>query len=182
MTWPAELTLVPVVTVSSVTQGVRLARLLAADGIPVIEVTLRTPVALEAIAAIRAEVPEVLCGVGTLLAPDQVKAAVDAGAQFLVSPGATDRLLDAMLETELLCLPGAATPSEAMRLLDRGITLAKFFPAEASGGVGALRALAGPLPMSWCATGGITAVTAPDYLALPNVVAVGGSWMVPATD
>jgi 2-dehydro-3-deoxyphosphogluconate aldolase/(4S)-4-hydroxy-2-oxoglutarate aldolase len=182
MTWPADLRVVPVVTVSSVSEAVPLARALADGGLPVIEVTLRSPAALDAIAAIRAELPEVLCGVGTLLAPADVKAAVEVGAQFLVSPGSTSALLDAMLDTGLLCLPGAATPSEAMRLLERGVRLAKFFPAEASGGVPALRALAGPLPdLQWCATGGITADTAADYLALPTVAAVGGSWMVPAS-
>lgn len=181
MTWPAELRVIPVVTVSSLDVAVPLARALAAGGLPVIEVTLRSPVALEAIAAIRQELPNVLCGVGTLLSPADVKAAVDVGAQFLVSPGSTDALLDAMLDSGRLCLPGAATPSEAMRLMDRGVRLAKFFPAEASGGVAALGALAGPLPeLRWCATGGIGPAQAPAYLASPNVVAVGGSWMVPA--
>ena len=169
------------VTVSSVSQAVPLARALADGGLPVIEVTLRSPVALEAIAAIRGALPEVLCGVGTLLSAADVKAAVDVGAQFLVSPGSTPALVDAMLDTGLLCLPGAATPSEAMCLMERGVRLAKFFPAEASGGVAALSALAGPLPeLRWCATGGIGPAQAPGYLALPNVVAVGGSWMVPA--
>jgi 2-dehydro-3-deoxyphosphogluconate aldolase/(4S)-4-hydroxy-2-oxoglutarate aldolase len=181
MTWPADLRVVPVVTVPSLEVAVPLARALADGGLPVIEVTLRSPVALDAIEAIRNELPEVLCGVGTLLEVADVKAAVEVGAQFLVSPGVTDRLLDAMLDTGLLCLPGAATPSEAMRLRDRGVRLAKFFPAEASGGAAALSALAGPIPdLSWCATGGITAASAPDYLALGDVVAVGGAWMVPA--
>ncbi|MFN2539507.1 MAG: bifunctional 4-hydroxy-2-oxoglutarate aldolase/2-dehydro-3-deoxy-phosphogluconate aldolase [Mycobacteriales bacterium] len=178
MSWPAELPIVPVVTVSSVAEAVLTAKQLAADGMPVIEVTLRTSDALQAISAIRAELPDVFCGAGTLRGPADVAAAVEAGSQFLVSPGSTDALLDAMVDSGLLFLPGAATPTEAMRLLDRGITLAKFFPAEASGGVAALRALAGPLPMQWCATGGISAASAQDYLALPNVVAVGGSWMV----
>ena len=181
MTWPAHLRVVPVVTVPSVEVAVPLARALADGGLPVIEVTLRSPAALDAIAAIRAELPDVLCGVGTLLSPADVKAAVDAGAQFLVSPGSTVGLLDAMLATGLPCLPGAATPTEAMRLLERGVRLAKFFPAEASGGAPALAALAAPLPeLQWCATGGITAASAPTFLALPNVVAVGGTWMVPA--
>lgn len=181
MTWPASLRVVPVVTVPSVEVAVPLARALADGGLPVIEVTLRSPAALDAIAAIRASVPEVLCGVGTLRTPADVKAAVEAGAQFLVSPGSTDELLDAMLATGLPCLPGAATASEAMRLLERGVRLAKFFPAEASGGAAALGALAAPLPdLQWCATGGVTAANAPTYLSLPSVVAVGGSWMVPA--
>jgi 2-dehydro-3-deoxyphosphogluconate aldolase/(4S)-4-hydroxy-2-oxoglutarate aldolase len=180
MSWPVELTVVPVVTVASVDQALHTAEQLAADGLRVLEVTLRTSAALQAISAVRRELPDVFCGAGTLRSPADVSAAVEAGAQFLVSPGSTDALLDAMLDSQVLALPGAATPSEAMRLLDRGITVAKFFPAEASGGVAALRTLAGPLPMQWCATGGITAATASEYLALPNVVAVGGSWMVPA--
>lgn len=181
MTWDPGHRVVPVVTVPTVDSAVPLARALAHGGLPVVEVTLRSPAALEAIAEIRAALPDVLCGVGTLLSPGDVKAAVDAGAQFLVSPGTTDALLDAMLETGLPCLPGAATPSEAMRLVDRGVGLAKFFPAEPSGGTAALSALAAPLPsLAWCATGGITPALAPSYLALPNVVAVGGSWMVPA--
>lgn len=171
---------VPVVTVPSVDLAVPLARALAQGGIPVIEVTLRSAAALDAIAAIRATVPEVLCGVGTLRSPSDVKAAVDAGAEFLVSPGTTDALLDAMLATGLPSLPGVATPSEAMRLHERGIRLAKLFPAEAVGGVKLLNALAAPLPdLQFCATGGITQASAPDHLALSNVVAVGGSWMVP---
>ena len=181
MTWPTNLRVVPVVTVPSVEVAVPLARALADGGLPVIEVTLRSPAALDAIAAIRAELPDVLCGVGTLLSPADVKAAVDAGSQFLVSPGSTDALLDAMLATGLPCLPGAATASEALRLIERGVRLAKFFPSEASGGAPALAALAAPLPeLQWCATGGITAANAPAYLTLPSVVAVGGSWMVPA--
>lgn len=180
MTWPAHRRVVPVVTVSSVEVAVRLARALAEAGLPVIEVTLRSAAALDAIAAIRAAVPEVLCGVGTLLTSADVDAAVESGAQFLVSPGSTDRLLDAMLATGLPCMPGAATASEALRLLERGVRLAKFFPAESSGGAAALAALAAPLPeLQWCATGGITASNVPGYLALPTVVAVGGSWMVP---
>ena len=181
MSWPAALRVIPVVTVPSPEIAVPLARALADGGLPVIEVTLRSPAALDAVAAIRREVPDVFCGVGTLLNQADVKNAVQSGAQFLVSPGSTDLLLDAMLDSGLLCLPGAATPSEAMRLVDRGLRLAKFFPADASGGLQALTALAGPLPdLRWCATGGITAEGAADYLALPNVVAVGGSWMVPA--
>lgn len=181
MTWPAERRIVPVVTVPSLDVAVPLAQALADGGLPVIEVTLRSPIALDAIAAITSELPDVFCGVGTVLTETDVKDAVGVGAQFLVSPGVTDRLLEAMLDTELLCLPGAATPTEAMRLRDRGVRLAKFFPAEASGGPAAIGALAGPLPdLQWCATGGIGAQQAPDYLALPNVVAVGGSWMVPA--
>lgn len=180
MIWPADLRVVPVVTVPDAEAAVAVARALAAGGLPVLEITLRSPAALDAIAAVRHRVPEVLCGVGTLLTPTDVKAALDAGAQFLVSPGSTDALLAAMLGTGLTCLPGAATASEALRLLERGVSLAKFFPAEPMGGADALAALSGPLPdMRWCATGGVTPSNASSYLALPQVVAVGGSWMVP---
>jgi 2-dehydro-3-deoxyphosphogluconate aldolase/(4S)-4-hydroxy-2-oxoglutarate aldolase len=160
--------------------AVHLAEALAGGGLPVIEVTLRSDAGLEAITAIRKQLPDVLCGAGTLLSAQDVKAAVDAGAEFLVSPGTTPPLLEAMLATGLLCLPGAATASEAMSLRDHGVRLAKFFPAEASGGARALQALAGPLPdMQWCATGGVTLANAADYLALPTVAAVGGAWVVP---
>lgn len=180
--WPSGLRVVPVVTVGTLAAAVPLARALSAGGLPVIEVTLRTSAALEAISAIRAELPDVLCGVGTLRSPGDVKAAVDAGAQFLVSPGSTEVLLDAMQATGLLCLPGAATASEAMHLLERDLRWAKFFPAESVGGAAALRSLAGPLSeLTWCATGGITRSNAADYLDLPNVCAVGGSWMVPSS-
>jgi 2-dehydro-3-deoxyphosphogluconate aldolase/(4S)-4-hydroxy-2-oxoglutarate aldolase len=181
VSWPSHLPVVPVVTAPSVAAAVETARALAAGGLPVIEVTFRSRHAADAIAAIRQALPDVMCGAGTLLDAQTVEAAVAAGAQFLVSPGSTDALLDAMLSTELLCLPGAATASEALRLRERGVRIAKFFPAEASGGANALRALAGPLPdVHWCATGGISAGNACDYLALPNVAAVGGSWMVPS--
>lgn len=181
MIWPADLPVVPVVAVPSAEVAVLLARALADGGMPVIEVTLRSDAALPAIAAIREALPEVLCGAGTLLTPSDVKAAVDVGSQFLVSPGSPDPLVDAMLDTGLICLPGAATPTEAMRLRDRGVRMAKFFPAEASGGAAALRALAGPLPdLRWCATGGISAANAAEYLSVSTVDAVGGSWMVPS--
>lgn len=171
---------IPVLTISAPEVAVPLVEALALGGLTTVEITLRTPAALEAIGRIRAALPEVLCGAGTLRSAADVEAALAAGSQFLVSPGSTDALLDAMSATGLPALPGAATPSEVMRLADKGFMLQKFFPAEASGGTKALAALAGPLPdVTFCATGGITAANATDYLALSNVTAVGGSWMVP---
>ena len=172
---------VPVVVVDDANDAVPLARALLAGGVGVIEVTLRSPAALDAIAAVAAEVPDMLVGAGTVCSPDQVKAAADAGARFLVSPGSTDRLFDALQERRLPFLAGCATPSDMLRLLERGITEAKLFPASAVGGVALLRAVYGPLPdLRFCPTGGITAESAPDYLALPNVGCVGGSWLAPA--
>lgn len=180
MTWPVELRIVPVVTLHDATDAVPLARALADGGLPVVELTMRTPAGLQAVERIRDELPDVLCGIGTLLSAADVDRAVAAGAQFLVSPGSTDSLLDAMAATGLTCLPGAATASEAMRVMEHGFSLAKFFPAETAGGARALASLAAPLAaLRWCATGGITATNAASYLALPHVAAVGGSWMVP---
>jgi 2-dehydro-3-deoxyphosphogluconate aldolase/(4S)-4-hydroxy-2-oxoglutarate aldolase len=170
----------PVVIIDDPADAVPLARALVAGGIAVIEVTLRTPRALEAIRAIAAHVPEMRLGAGTVNSPDQVKLAADAGAQFLVSPGATDRLLDAMSDSGLTFLAGTATPSDMLRLIERGITEAKLFPATALGGVGLLRAVQSPLPqLRFCPTGGITPTNAPDFLALPNVGCVGGTWLTP---
>jgi len=147
----------------------------------VIELTLRTPVALDAIRAIAAEVPEILVGAGTIVTPHQVERAVDAGAEFLVSPGCTPTLLSAMSESGLAFLPGTATVSEALAVLETGHTEMKFFPAEASGGATYLKSIASPLPAArFCPTGGITEASAPSYLALPNVGCVGGSWLTPA--
>jgi len=172
---------IPVLTITDPATAVPLARALAEGGLTTVEVTLRSDAALEAIRRIRAELPEVLCGVGTLRTPADVDAAVAAGSQFLVSPGSTDPLLDAMRASGLQSLPGAATPSEVMRLADKGFLLQKLFPAEAVGGIALLKALAGPLPdVSFCATGGITVDNAADYLARPNILCIGGSWMVPA--
>jgi 2-dehydro-3-deoxyphosphogluconate aldolase/(4S)-4-hydroxy-2-oxoglutarate aldolase len=159
---------------------VPLARTLVDAGLPAIELTLRTPAALEAIERIASEVPDAWVGAGTVMTARQADDALAAGAQFLVSPGATPRLLDALEDSDVPFLAGTATASEVMALLERGITTAKFFPAEASGGVPALRALAGPFPqMRFCPTGGIDAGNAPSYLALANVACVGGSWMLP---
>jgi 2-dehydro-3-deoxyphosphogluconate aldolase / (4S)-4-hydroxy-2-oxoglutarate aldolase len=169
---------IPVVVITEPDEAGPLAEALVADGMPAIEVTLRTPGALAAIEAI-AEVPGAVVGAGTVTSPAQAEAALDAGARFLVTPGTTPRLLDALQGTPLL--PGAATASEVLALLERGIELAKFFPAEASGGVAAVKALGGPFPqMRFCPTGGIDAARAEAYLAQPNVACVGGSWMLSA--
>jgi 2-dehydro-3-deoxyphosphogluconate aldolase/(4S)-4-hydroxy-2-oxoglutarate aldolase len=169
---------IPVVVVDDVAHAAPLAEALVEDGYPVIEVTLRTPAALEAIGAI-ASVPGAVVGAGTVCSPTQVQAALEAGARFLVSPGSTSRLLDALQDSGAPFLPGAVTPSEVLALLEREIDVAKFFPAEASGGVAAVKALAGPFPqMRMCPTGGIDQERAKRYLAEPNVICVGGSWMM----
>ena len=171
----------PVVVVEDVAHAVPLARALVAGGLPAIELTLRTPAALDAIAAIAAEVPEILVGAGTILTPRHAERAQAAGARFLVSPGATPGLLAAMAATGLPFLPGTSTVSEVMTVLEAGLTEMKFFPAEASGGAAWLKSLASPVPDArFCPTGGITAASAPSYLALPNVGCVGGSWLTPA--
>lgn len=171
---------VPVVVLEDLDAAVPVARALAEGGVPVVELTLRTPVALEAVRRIAEEVPEVVIGAGTVVDPGQAKQAADAGAQFLVSPGSTPRLLEEMADTGLPFLPGVATVSEVLALLERGITQMKLFPAEAVGGRALLKAVASPVPAArFCPTGGITPATAPDYLALPNVGCVGGSWLTP---
>ncbi|MGV9297239.1 bifunctional 4-hydroxy-2-oxoglutarate aldolase/2-dehydro-3-deoxy-phosphogluconate aldolase [Amycolatopsis sp. NPDC003676] len=170
----------PVVVIDDVDDAVPTARALHAGGIGVIELTLRTPVALAAIERVAAEVPDIVVGAGTVTSPEQAKQAADAGAKFLVTPGCTDSVLDAAFATGLPFLPGAATVSEAMRLAERGLSALKFFPAEASGGAAFLKSIAGPLPqLQFCPTGGITASSAPSYLALPNVGCIGGSWLTP---
>jgi len=172
---------IPVVVVDEVDQAVPVARALAAGGLPVVELTLRTPVALDAIRAIAAEVPDVTIGAGTVTTPEQAKLAADAGARFLVSPGATPALIDSMGATGLPFLPGTATVSEVLRAIELGCTDLKLFPAEIVGGVGLLKAIGSVLPQArFCPTGGITAATAPTYRALPNVACVGGSWLTPA--
>ena len=172
---------VPVVVLKEATQAVPLARALADGGLPIIELTLRTPSALEAIRRIAAEVPEILVGAGTILDTRQAEAAAAAGAQFLVSPGSTPAVLDAMDATGLPYLPGTSTVTEMMAVAERGRTEMKFFPAEAAGGAPYLASLTSPLPhLRFCPTGGITATTAARYLELPNVGCVGGSWVTPA--
>lgn len=171
---------VPVLVIDDLAAAVPIARALVSGGLPAIEVTLRTPVAAEAIRAIAAEVEGATVGAGTVLTPVQVELAVDAGAAFLVSPGTTPDLLSEAEDAPVPFLPGAATATEAMVLAERGYRYLKFFPAEPAGGVAYLKALASPLPDTlFCPTGGITAASAPDYLALKNVICVGGSWLVP---
>ncbi|CQR64344.1 bifunctional 4-hydroxy-2-oxoglutarate aldolase/2-dehydro-3-deoxy-phosphogluconate aldolase [Streptomyces leeuwenhoekii] len=171
---------VPVVVLDDAADAVPLARALVAGGLPAIEVTLRTPAALDAIRAIAEGVPEAVVGAGTVIAPGQVADAVAAGARFLVSPGWTDGLLEAMRASGVPFLPGVSTTSEVVALLERGVREMKFFPAEAAGGTAYLKSLAGPLPQArFCPTGGIGPDSAPAYLALPNVGCVGGSWMLP---
>lgn len=172
---------IPVVVVENLDHAVPIARALVAGGLPVIELTLRTPVALDAIERIAAEVPEILLGAGTIVTPGQAKQAADAGAQFLVSPGSTPTLTQAMRDTGLPHLPGAATVSEALALLEAGYTELKFFPAEASGGANFLKSIHSPVPAArFCPTGGISAANAGTYLSLPNVGCVGGSWITPS--
>lgn len=173
---------VPVVVLDDPESAVPLARALVAGGIPIIELTLRTPSALESMRRIAAEVPEITLGAGTVTTPAQATDAAAAGASFLVSPGATPRLLDAMEDTGLTLLPGCSSISEALALRERGLSELKFFPAESAGGTAYLSSLAGPLPdLRFCPTGGISMESAPRYLALANVGCVGGSWLTPAT-
>ncbi len=170
---------VPVLAVSDLDDAVPLAETLVAAGLPVLEITLRTPVALEVIRRMR-DVPGAIVGAGTVLTRADLFAIQDAGASFAISPGATDALYDAARDAEIPLLPGIATASELMRGLEHGYNRFKFFPAESSGGIAALKAFAGPFAqVKFCPTGGIDAAKAPAYLALPNVITVGGSWMVP---
>lgn len=171
---------IPILTIENAEHAVPLARALAQGGLDVMEVTLRTPAALAAIASIAAEVPEVVVGAGTVLNRDDLARALDAGARFIVTPGLTKDLLAALLDCTVPLLPGVATASELMRGLDAGLTRFKFFPAEAAGGASVLAAFAGPFAMArFCPTGGLNARNAPAYLALPNVLCVGGAWVAP---
>ena len=170
---------IPVMVVKDPAIAQLLAKALVAGGLPTLEVTLRTPAALEVIAEM-AKVEGGVVGAGTLLSPKDVSDAIAAGAQFGVSPGATDMLLEACEAAELPLLPGAATSTEVMRLLERGYRVQKFFPAEANGGVPALKAIGAPLPqVRFCPTGGVTPANAPSYLGLSNTLCVGGSWVAP---
>ena len=170
---------IPVLVLDDVATARPLAEALVAGGLPVLEVTLRTPVALDVISEM-AKVEGGVVGAGTLLTPQDVKNAVDAGATFGVSPGATDTLLEACEAADLPLLPGAATSSEVMRLLERGYRVQKFFPAETNGGAPALKAIGAPLPqVKFCPTGGVSPKNAPIYLGLSNTLCVGGSWVAP---
>ncbi len=170
---------VPVLVIDDLAHAKPLAQALVAGGLPALEVTLRTPCALDAIRAM-AEVEGGHVGAGTLLTRADVKAAKEAGATYGVSPGATPALIDACCEFGLPLLPGAVTASEIMALLEKGYTVQKFFPAEQSGGAAFLKSIGSPLPqVSFCPTGGISLKTAPDYLSLKNILCVGGSWVAP---
>ena len=171
---------IPVIIINDVSQARPLAEALVAGGLPVLEVTLRTAHALQAIEEM-AKVPGAVVGSGTVRTPLQMGHSVDAGCQFMVSPGASPRLLEAAEEHKIPLLPGIGTPTEAMTASEHGYSFLKFFPAEALGGVKVLKAYASPLPdITFCPTGGIDMAKASEYLALPNVICVGGSWVMPA--
>jgi 2-dehydro-3-deoxyphosphogluconate aldolase/(4S)-4-hydroxy-2-oxoglutarate aldolase len=172
---------IPVVTIDDPQDAVPLARALADGGVKIIELTLRTESALTSLKLIATEVPDILVGAGTILTPAQADAAVAAGAQFLVSPGVTPALLSSMLALDVPVLPGVATVGEVMAVLEQGLDTMKFFPAGPAGGPRYLSAIGAPVPhVRFCPTGGISLATAPDYLKLPNVACVGGSWLTPA--
>ena len=175
----ARAPVIPVLVLDDVAHAAPLARALVAGGLPALEVTLRTPVALACIREM-AKVQGGIVGAGTLLTPADVKAAKAEGAMFGVSPGATDTLIQACIDEDLPLLPGAATATEAMILLEKGYDMLKFFPAEASGGAPALKGIGAPIPqISFCPTGGVSPQNKASYLSLPNVVCVGGSWVAP---
>lgn len=172
---------IPVVVINRAVDAVPLARALLAGGVDTMEITLRTAEALDAIRSVAEQVPDMAVGAGTIVRPEQAREAVSAGAAFLVSPGWTPRLLEALFDQAVPILPGAATASEVIALMEHGVTEMKFFPAAAAGGPKAVGALAGPLPeATFCPTGGIDRTASADYLALPNVACVGGSWLTPA--
>jgi 2-dehydro-3-deoxyphosphogluconate aldolase/(4S)-4-hydroxy-2-oxoglutarate aldolase len=171
---------IPVLKIGRLGDAVPLARALAAGGLPAIEITLRTPDAIDAIRLVADEVPEALVGAGTILTAHGFEQAADAGARFIVSPGTTQELLDCARSGEVPFLPGAITPSEIMSLREEGYSVLKFFPAEQAGGAAFLKSLASPLAgVRFCPTGGISLANAHDYLGLSNVVCVGGSWVAP---
>ena len=172
---------IPVIVIEHLEHAVPMARALVEGGIRVLEVTLRTPVALAAMEAIARDVPEAVVGAGTVRTAADARAAIDAGARFAVSPGCTERIAAACRDAGLPLLPGAATASEVMHAAELGFDFLKFFPAAAAGGPALLKAWASPFAdMTFCPTGGISAASAPDYLALANVAVVGGSWLTPA--
>ena len=172
---------VPVIVINKLEQAVPLAKALVAGGVRVLEVTLRTTCGLEAIRAIAKEVPEAIIGAGTVINPQQLREVTEAGAQFAISPGLTEALLQAATAGPIPLIPGISTVSELMQGMDRGLREFKFFPAEANGGVKALQAIGGPFPqVRFCPTGGITPNNYRDYLALNSVLCIGGSWLVPA--
>jgi len=172
---------VPVMVIERLEDALPLAQALIKGGLLALEITLRTPVALDAIKAIKEALPDAMVGAGTILSPADLQAAIAAGASFIVTPGTSPKLLEALVSCELPVLPGISTPSEALALYELGFTTLKFFPAEAAGGAAMLKSIGGPAPqLSFCPTGGINLKNAEQYLALKNVVCVGGSWMIPA--
>ncbi len=173
--------IVPVMVINNVEHAVPLAKALVKGGITVLEITLRTEAALESITRIKAEVPDAIVGAGTIINIDTLNKAIAAGAEFIVSPGTTDKMIDAAIASGVPLLPGVANPSEAMRLLEKGITEMKFFPAEAAGGIPMLKSIGAPIPqITFCPTGGVNQKNVKDYYNLPNVACVGGSWMCAA--
>ena len=174
-----EVGIIPVIKLNRVEEAVPLAQALLAGEIPVAEVTFRTEAAAEGIAIIRREVPQLLVGAGTVLTTEQATAAIDAGAQFVVSPGSNGKIIDRVLTAGVAMIPGVATPTEIEAAMEKGLRVLKFFPAEALGGVAMLKALAGPYPqIKFVPTGGISAGNMKEYLHQKNVLAVGGSWMI----
>lgn len=172
--------ILPVITVDNVDQGLRTASALLAGGLHTLELTLRTPAALDTLAALKQALPDIVIGAGTVLDPAQARRALDAGADFLVTPGTPPALAQALATTPAPVVPGAATPTEFMALMELGFEVCKLFPAVAAGGIAMVKALAGPLPgLRLCPTGGIGEHDAASYLAQPNVICIGGSWMVP---
>jgi 2-dehydro-3-deoxyphosphogluconate aldolase / (4S)-4-hydroxy-2-oxoglutarate aldolase len=172
--------ILPVVTVHTLDEARRVSEALLAGGLPAIELTLRTPVAMEALAMLKRELPDIVIGAGTVLTVEQMQRSIDAGADFLVTPGTTAGMADALADADVPVVPGAATPTELLSLMARGFRVCKLFPASAVGGLAMLKGLAGPLSeLKLCPTGGIGEDTAADYLSQPNVVCIGGSWMVP---
>jgi 2-dehydro-3-deoxyphosphogluconate aldolase/(4S)-4-hydroxy-2-oxoglutarate aldolase len=170
---------IPVIVIGDIDDAIPLAQALVNGGLKVLEVTLRTTVGVAAISQIKQAVPGAIVGAGTVVTITDLADAVAAGSEFLVSPGSPTALINAAVQQSIPLLAGVATPSEAMALLERGISHMKFFPAQAAGGTAMLRSIAGPLPqIRFCPTGGITEALAPDYLALENVLCVGGSWML----
>ncbi len=175
--------IIPVITIDRLEDAVPLARALVAGGVRLLEITLRTPAGMAGAEAIIREVPDAVVGIGTVLTPADLRRAVEIGARFALSPGATPALLDAAAAADIPFMPGVATASELMQAMARGFDAVKFFPATAAGGLPTLKALAGPFPQArFCPTGGLTEENAAEWLAQPNVVAVGGSWLTPAAE
>lgn len=172
--------ILPVITVDSVDQGRRIAQALLEGGLTSLELTLRTPAALDTLAALKKELPGIVIGAGTVLDDEQIRQSIDAGADFLVTPGTPPALAEALAKASIPAVPGGATPTEFLRLMSLGFRCCKLFPATAVGGLSMLNGLAGPLAaLKLCPTGGITEASAGEFLAQPNVLCIGGSWMVP---